>query len=44
MAHRALDDVDTTVKVFNIMIDMLKKQGVKTLDDIDKLETGKADL
>lgn len=43
VAHRALDDVDTTVKVFNIMIDMLKKQGVKTLDDIDKLETGKAD-
>lgn len=36
VAHRALDDVDTTVKVFNIMLDMLKEQGVKTLDDIDK--------
>lgn len=36
VAHRALDDVDTTVKVFNVMIDMLKERGVKTLDDIDK--------
>ena len=35
VAHRALDDVDTTVKVFNIMIDMLKEKGVKTIDDID---------
>ena len=43
VAHRALDDVDTTVKVFNIMLDMLKEQGVKTLDDIDKKESGKAD-
>ena len=30
VAHRALDDVDTTVKVFNIMISMLKEKGVKT--------------
>ncbi len=37
VAHRALDDVDTTVKVFNIMLDMLKKRGAKTLDDIDKV-------
>ena len=29
VAHRALDDVDTTVKVFNIMIDMLKEKGAK---------------
>ena len=36
VAHRALDDVDTTVKVLNVMIDMLKANDVKTLDDIDK--------
>ena len=35
VAHRALDDVDTTVKVFNVMIDMLKEKGAKTVDDID---------
>ena len=35
VAHRALDDVDTTVKVFNIMIDMLKEKGAKKLEDID---------
>ena len=35
VAHRALDDVDTTVKVFNVMIDMLKKRGAKKLEDID---------
>ena len=37
VAHRALDDVDTTVKVFNVMIDMLKKRGAKTVDDIDEV-------
>lgn len=37
VAHRALDDVDTTVKVFNMMVDMLKKRGAKTLDDIDEV-------
>ncbi|WP_143316416.1 DNA polymerase III subunit alpha [Clostridium sp. HBUAS56017] len=35
VAHRALDDVDTTVKVFNIMIDKLKERGAQTLEDID---------
>ena len=35
VAHRALDDVDTTVKVFNIMINMLKEKGAKTVEDID---------
>ncbi|MDP4146587.1 MAG: DNA polymerase III subunit alpha [Bacillota bacterium] len=35
VAHRALDDVDTTVKVFNVMIDKLKERGAKTLEDID---------
>ncbi len=37
VAHRALDDVDTTVKVFKIMLDKLKEKGVKTLDDIEKV-------
>ncbi|MGI1658418.1 MAG: DNA polymerase III subunit alpha [Desulfitobacterium sp.] len=35
VAHRALDDVDTTVKVFNIMLDKLKERGAVTLEDID---------
>ena len=39
VAHRALDDVDTTVKVFNIMLDMLKEKGAKKVDDIDKVAT-----
>lgn len=43
VAHRALDDVDTTVKVFKIMLDMLKEKGVKTVDDIDNLEERKVD-
>lgn len=37
VAHRALDDVDTTVKVFNVMIDKLKERGATTIDDIDIL-------
>ncbi len=44
VAHRALDDVDTTVKVFRVMIDKLKEQGIKTLEDIDKQEAGKANF
>ena len=36
VAHRALDDVDTTVKVFNIMMDILKDRGAKTLEDIEE--------
>ncbi|MBM7870867.1 DNA polymerase-3 subunit alpha (Gram-positive type) [Clostridium pascui] len=35
VAHRALDDVATTVKVFNIMLEKLKKRGAETLQDID---------
>ena len=35
VAHRALDDVDTTVKVFRVMLDMLKKRGAKKVDDIE---------
>ena len=37
VAHRALDDVDTTVKVFNVMLDMLKERGAKKLEDIDEV-------
>ncbi len=43
VAHRALDDVDTTVKVFRVMLDMLRERGVKTLDDIDTTNNSKAD-
>ena len=39
VAHRALDDVDTTVKVFHVMIDMLKKRGAKNIDDIDQVSS-----
>ena len=35
VAHRALDDVDTTVKIFNIMLENLKGRGAETLEDID---------
>jgi len=37
VAHRALDDVDTTVKVFNIMLNMLKEKGAKKLDEINQV-------
>ena len=43
VAHRVLDDVDTTVKVFNIMLDMLKEKGISTLDEIDEKLSGTAD-
>ena len=35
VAHRALDDVDTTVKVYNEMIKILKERGAKTVEDIE---------
>ncbi|QAT39879.1 DNA polymerase III subunit alpha [Clostridium sp. JN-9] len=35
VAHRALDDVNTTVKIFNVMIDKLKERGAENLKDID---------
>ncbi|NSB31284.1 DNA polymerase III subunit alpha [Clostridium saccharoperbutylacetonicum] len=35
VAHRALDDVDTTVKVFNIMIEILKERGAESVEEID---------
>ena len=39
VAHRALDDVDTTVKVFNKMMAILKERGAKTVDDIDAVSS-----
>lgn len=39
VAHRALDDVDTTVKVFKVMMDMLKKRGAKKVDDINEVSS-----
>ena len=37
VAHRALDDVDTTVKVFRVMLDMLKKRGAVKVEDIENV-------
>ncbi len=37
VAHRALDDVKTLVKVFNVMLEMLKEKNVTKLNDIDAL-------
>ena len=37
VAHRALDDVDTTVKVLRVMMEKLKEKGAKTVEDIDKV-------
>ena len=36
VAHRALDDVDTTVKVFRKMLEMLDEKGVETIDQISE--------
>ena len=44
VAHRALDDVDTTVKVFNIMMEKLKEKGAYTLDDIAKVDDNSANF
>lgn len=35
VAHRALDDVKTLVKVFEVMLKKLKEKGVTTLNEID---------
>ncbi len=37
VAHRALDDVDTTVKVFRVMLEMLRKKGAEVVEDIDRV-------
>ncbi|MFA5522940.1 MAG: DNA polymerase III subunit alpha [Tissierellales bacterium] len=39
VAHRALDDVDTTLRVFNVMLEKLKERGAQTLEDIDRFST-----
>lgn len=41
VAHRALDDVDTTVKIFDVMMEMLKKRGAKKVEDIDIVSVDK---
>ena len=44
VAHRALDDVDTTVKVLKVMLDMLKEKGAQVIEDIDRLCAGNSDF
>ncbi len=44
VAHRALDDVITLTKVFKVMQNMLLEKGAKTVEDINILESGKADF
>ena len=44
VAHRALDDVITLTKVFKVMQNMLIEKGAKTVEDINILESGKADF
>lgn len=44
VAHRALDDVDTLVKVFKVMLKMLSEKGINKVEDIDKIETEKVDF
>ena len=44
VAHRALDDVITLTKVFKVMQKMVIEKGAKTVDDINTLESGKADF
>ena len=44
VAHRALDDVDTTVKVFKVMLERLKEKGAITLDDIAKVDENNANF
>ena len=36
VAHRALDDVITLVKVFHVMIDRMKEKGIQTISEIDE--------
>ncbi len=39
VAHRALDDVKTLVKVFEVMLERLREQGVTKLNDIDTISS-----
>ncbi len=43
VAHRALDDVKTLVQVFNVMVEKLKEQNVKTLKGINDLYSNSDD-
>lgn len=40
VAHRALADVDTLVKVFNVMVEKLKEKGITKLSEIDNKLAG----
>ena len=44
VAHRALDDVETTVKVLTKMFEVLKEKKVNKLDEIDKVFEGQANF
>ncbi len=44
VAHRALDDVETTVKVLSKMFEVLKEKKVNKLDEIDKVFEGQANF
>ena len=41
VAHRALDDVDTTVKVYNEMMKILKERGATSVKDIGEKASAK---
>ncbi len=44
VAHRALDDVKTLVKVFEVMLKNLKEKNVKTVNEIESVYSDKIDL
>lgn len=44
VAHRALDDVKTLVKVFEVMIKNLKDMGAKNINDMEAVFKDKLDL
>lgn len=44
VAHRALDDVKTLVKVFEVMIKNLKEMGAKNINDMEAVFKDKLDL
>ena len=44
VAHRALDDVKTLVKVFEVMLKNLKEKNVKTVNEIESVYSDNIDL
>ncbi len=44
VAHRALDDVKTLVKVFEVMLRNLKENGITSINDIDNFYSKEIDL